>query len=222
MNKESLRQWYDHSERIIFAEPATHGNLHRSYFGSLLKKFRIQSGLSSKELTEIIGAYGQINHGGAVCNWEAGRNVPSLDQYNRIREALKSTGKVKIMPEYYDVVRPLVISKNKEFTDIWNFPNIRPYKGKHPAEKPISLLEHAILATTYRGDIVMDCFAGSGSTAVAALKQGRYSISIEIEDKWFVKIKKILEFIEGNNYKVFPDNYDSKSAMSDRHQERLL
>jgi site-specific DNA-methyltransferase (adenine-specific) len=222
MNKESLRQWYDHSERIIFAEPATHGNLHRSYFGSLLKKFRIQSGLSSKELTEIIGAYGQINHGGAVCNWEAGRNVPSLDQYNRIREALKSTGKVKIMPEYYDVVRPFVISKNKEFTDIWNFPNIRPYKGKHPAEKPISLLEHAILATTYRGDIVMDCFAGSGSTAVAALKQGRYSISIEIEDKWFVKIKKILEFIEGNNYKVFPDNYDSKSAMSDRHQERLL
>ncbi len=222
MNKESLRQWYDHSERIIFAEPATQGNLHRSYFGNLLKKFRIQSGLTCKELAEIIGAYGNINHGGAVCNWEAGRNVPSIEQYSRIREALISIGKIKTMPDYYDVIRPFIVDKNKEFTDIWTFPNIRPYKGKHPAEKPISLLEHAISATTYSDDIVLDCFAGSGSTAVAALKLGRYAISIEIEDKWFKKIKRILEFIDDNNYSVFPNNYDSKSAMSDKHQERLL
>jgi len=163
-----------------------------------------------------------VNHGGAVCNWEAGRNVPSEEQYNRIRQAIIATGKVKTMPNYHDVVRPFIVNNGIEFTDVWYFPNIRPYKGKHPAEKPISLLENAISATTFVGDIVLDCFAGSGSTAVAALKLERYSVSIEIEEHWFNKIKKLLKFIEDKNYQEFPDNYYSKSAMSDRHQERLL
>lgn len=222
MNKESLRQWYDHSERIIFAEPATNGNLHRSYFGNLLKEYRKETGLTSNKLTEIIGAYGKVNHGGAVSNWEAGRNVPSKIQYEKIKEAMIKTGKVKTMPVYQDVIRPFIIDKTKEFTDIWNFPNIRPYKGKHPAEKPISLLEHAITATTFVDDIVLDCFSGSGSTAVAALKLGRQSISIEIENEWHEKTAKLLKYIENNDYKVFPDNYDSRSAMSENHQNRLL
>ncbi|MEZ4211232.1 MAG: DNA methyltransferase [Candidatus Paceibacterota bacterium] len=51
-----------------------------------------------------------------------------------------------------------------------DFSQYRPHKGKHPAEKPITLLEHAIASTTFTDDIVLDCFSGSGSTAVAALK----------------------------------------------------
>ncbi|MFZ2448688.1 MAG: site-specific DNA-methyltransferase [Syntrophobacteraceae bacterium] len=196
MNKESLRQWYAHSERIIFAEPATNGNLFRSYFGKVLKECRKQTGMSAKDLTEIIGAYGKVNHGGAVSNWEAGRNVPSREQYAKMCAAFLATGKVKEMPEYEDVVRPFIIDKTKEFTDIWTFPNLRPYKGKHPAEKPLDLLEHAIAATTFPGDIVLDCFAGSGSTAMAALNLGRYAVSIEIEDCWFKSMKKYLRFVE--------------------------
>lgn len=222
MNKESLRQWYDHSERIIFAEPATNGNLHRSYFGNLLKAYRKHARLSTHDLTELIGAYGKINHGGAVSNWEAGRNVPSREQYEKMRSAILETGNVDAMPEYEDVVRPFNVDKTKEFTDIWTFPNIRPYKGKHPAEKPIELLEHAISATTYPNDIVLDCFAGSGSTAVAALKLGRYSISIEIEKKWTDKIEEVLKYIENKEYKKYPDNYAPKSTMPGQYQDRLF
>ena len=222
MNKESLRQWYDHSERIIFAEPAVDGNLHRSYFGNLLKEYRKKSGLTSNLLTELIGAFGKVNHGGAVSNWEAGRNVPSKEQYEKMRNAMLNTGKIKSMPTYQDVIRPFIIDKTKEFTDIWPFPNIRPYKGKHPAEKPISLLEHAISTTTFEGDIVLDCFAGSGTTSFAALKQNRYAISIEIEKQWVKKIKKVIDYIEENDYTKFPDNYDSKSVMSDQHQQPLF
>lgn len=222
MKKESLRQWYGHSERIIFAEPAVNGNLHRSYFGNLLKEYRKKAELTSNVLTEMIGAYGKVNHGGAVSNWEAGRNVPSKEQYRKIRNAILSTGKVKSMPEYEDVIRPFQIDKTKEFTDIWTFPNIKPYKGKHPAEKPIELLELAISTSTYEGDIVLDCFAGSGSTAVAALKQGRLSVSIDIDKKWVKKIEKILKFIDQNNYENFPNNYDRKSPMADDYQKQLF
>jgi site-specific DNA-methyltransferase (adenine-specific) len=46
------------------------------------------------------------------------------------------------------------------------------------------MLEHAIEATTFPGDIVLDCFAGSGSTAVAARKLRRRAVAIEIEPQW--------------------------------------
>ena len=184
MKKEALRQWYAHSERIIFAEPAMHGNLYRSYFGSLLKEMRQQACLTMKQLTELTGDYGRVNHGGAVSNWEAGRNTPSREQYAKIGDALRSTGKVSCLPPYEDVIRPFVMDASKEFTDVWTFPSVRPYRGKHPAEKPLAMLEHIIEATTFPGDIVLDCFAGSGSTAAAALRLGRRTVAIEIEAQW--------------------------------------
>ncbi len=197
MKKEALRQWYAHTERIIFAEPAFEGNLHRCYFANLLREMRQKAGLTMHQLTEIIGAYGKVNHGGAVSNWEAGRNVPSLEQYEKLSKALLGTGLVESMPPYYDVIRPFMVDSSKEFTDVWNFPSVRPYKGKHPAEKPLELLEHAIEATTYRGDIVLDCFSGSGSTSLAALKLGRLSVSIEIDLVWISHTETMLKLANG-------------------------
>src|SRR5437764_1420162 len=51
MKKEALRQWYPHSERILFAEPAVEGNLHRSPFAQFLRETRKEAGLSMHELT---------------------------------------------------------------------------------------------------------------------------------------------------------------------------
>ena len=198
MKKESLRQWYPHSERIIFAEPAIDGNLHRSPFGEFLREQRLKSGLSGHQLTELTGAYGKVNHGGAVSNWEAGRNTPSREQYEKICEAFLNTGKIETMPPYEDVIRPFIMDGSKEFTDIWTFPSVRPYKGKHPAEKPLDMLQHAIEATTYPGDIVLDCFAGSGSTAMAAASLGRKSVSIEIEEKWVEAISTRIKLIKSD------------------------
>lgn len=197
MKKESLRQWYDHSERIIFCEPASEGNLNKSAFGNFLKSVRLQSNMSGHQLTEMIGAYGKVNHGGSVHNWEAGRNIPSREQYAKISEAILSMGKVESMPSYEDVIRPFEVNGSVEFTDVWNFPSVRPYDGKHPAEKPIDMLEHSILSATYEGDIVLDCFAGSGSTAIAALNTGRKTISMELDETWVKSIKTRLE-----NYKA--------------------
>jgi site-specific DNA-methyltransferase (adenine-specific) len=193
MKKEALRQWYPHSERVLFAEPAAEGNLFRSPFALFLRNARKQAGLSMHQLTAKIGAHGKVNHGGAVSNWEDGRNTPSREQYEKIRVALMETGKVDPMPPYEDVIRPFVMDASKEFTDVWTFPSVRPYKGKHPAEKPAAMLEHAIEATTFPGDIVLDCFGGSGSTALAALKLKRRTVSMEIEPTWAAEIASRVE-----------------------------
>ena len=184
MKKEALRQWYPQSERIIFFEPAVEGNLNRTYFGNLLKRIRTACNLSGHELTERIGAYGSVNHGGAVSNWESGRNIPSREQYAKIQSVFAECQCAYNLPAYEDSIRPFEVNANIEFTDIWSFPSVKPYKGKHPAEKPIEMLEHCIKATTFENDIVLDCFAGSGSTGIAALRTRRKSVGVEIDGKW--------------------------------------
>jgi len=189
MKKEALRQWYPQSERIIFAEPAFEGNMSRSYFANYLREARKKTGISAHYLAEKIGAFGKVNHGGSVSNWETGRNIPSREQYSKIVSVLKENG-LTILPDYEDVIRPFMVNSNVEFTDIWSFPSVRPYKGKHPAEKPIEMLKHAISSTTFEGDIVLDCFAGSGNTGLAAIELNRKAIMIEIEEKWCQEIEE--------------------------------
>jgi adenine-specific DNA-methyltransferase len=208
MKKEALRQWYPHSERILFAEPAVEGNLTRSWFGQFLRIKRVESGLSGHQLTELTGAYGKVNHGGAVSNWETGRNIPSREQYDKICEALINTGKIKSMPIYEDIIRPFEVNSSVEFTDVWNFNSVRPYKGKHPAEKPLDMLEHCILSTTFENDIVLDCFSGSGSTAIASLNLNRKSISFEIEPEWIDAIVERIKNHSVDNLNVIRNRND--------------
>ena len=60
-----------------------------------------------------------------------------------------------------------------------------PTNKLHPAEKPVSLLEYYITQSTIEGEVVLDCFAGSGSTILAAFNQNRVGIGIEKEKQWF-------------------------------------
>jgi site-specific DNA-methyltransferase (adenine-specific) len=184
MKKEALRAWYAHSERILFFEPACHGNLKRATFGTWLRKAREEAGLTAKDLAEITRSYGRVNHGGAVSNWETGRNVPSKDQYDRIVQAFSQRLPMKRYPAYEDVVRPFNVTADIPFIDVWDDPSVRPFKGKHPAEKPVGMLARMVHASSYPGDIVLDSFAGSGSSGVAALSTGRRAILIDVDGGW--------------------------------------
>ena len=63
------------------------------------------------------------------------------------------------------------------------------YRDEHPCQLPIHLLERIILMTTDEGDIVLDPFIGTGTTAIAAKRLGRKFIGIDI-DKKYVDITK--------------------------------
>lgn len=51
--------------------------------------------------------------------------------------------------------------------------------GRHPTQKPLALLERIVLSASEPGHIILDPFAGSGTTGVAALKHGRKFIGID-------------------------------------------
>lgn len=59
-----------------------------------------------------------------------------------------------------------------------NHPEAR--EGRHPAQFPVALPKQAILLYTQAGDVVCDCFSGSGTTAVAAIETGRSFIGADL------------------------------------------
>lgn len=57
-------------------------------------------------------------------------------------------------------------------------------KYKHPTIKPLPLIKNLILNSSNEGDIVLDCFSGSGTTCVAAKELGRKFVGIEIDPEY--------------------------------------
>ena len=78
----------------------------------------------------------------------------------------------------------------KNPTDYWHYPTVVGGRGAtsertaHPCQFPVAMIERIIRACSNPGDVVLDCFGGSGTTAVAAHENGRGFISIEIEQKY--------------------------------------
>jgi len=80
----------------------------------------------------------------------------------------------------------------KQMRDVWSMPlvqgkeRIRGSDGRalHPTQKPEEMLKRIILASSNEGDIVLDPFLGSGTTAVVAKKLGRDWIGIEKSKKY--------------------------------------
>ena len=64
--------------------------------------------------------------------------------------------------------------------------------GKHPTQKPLDLLRRIVLASTKKGDIVLDPFTGSSTTGVAAILNGRKFIGIDLEKNYLELSKKRL------------------------------
>ena len=61
-------------------------------------------------------------------------------------------------------------------------------KRRHPAEKPGELLQRLIAKSSQPGDLVLDCFAGSGSTLDAAQNLGRPATGIEADEGYCEEI----------------------------------
>jgi len=73
-----------------------------------------------------------------------------------------------------------------------------PENTVHPTQKPEKLLAKLILASTNAGDLILDPFAGSGTTAVVAKKLGRDFIAIESDEDYCLLTAKRLELAETN------------------------
>lgn len=90
-------------------------------------------------------------------------------------------------PHYFNYKLMKHLNGGKQMTDVWRMPAIAPWEkscGKHPTQKPLALLTRIILASTPSNGWVLDPFAGSSTTGIAASLVGRRYLGIEKEKEY--------------------------------------
>ena len=111
---------------------------------------------------------------GWYSNLETGKNMPTEDTIKPITKHLGLTLD-DLVPKYNNLKRD---------HSVWNY-DMAKRCDVHVTPKPTDLLENLILHTTDPSDIILDCFAGSGSIARACLNTNRRCIMIEKEKKYY-------------------------------------
>ncbi len=79
------------------------------------------------------------------------------------------------------------LSKGKYATNLWRIPSLKGSSAEkvgHPSQKPEALIERIIRSSSAEGDLVLDPFLGSGTTAVVAKKWKRRWIGIEANQEY--------------------------------------
>lgn len=94
----------------------------------------------------------------------------------------------------FEVIKSL--NNGDNLWDVWQLSTER--KTEHPTEKPEKLIELIVLACTNKGDIVLDPFLGSGTTAVVSKQLQRVCIGIELDKKWCEAIEHRLDEVNVN------------------------
>jgi site-specific DNA-methyltransferase (adenine-specific) len=122
----------------------------------------------------------------------ASHNEKSKHTFN-YSEMKRQNGNKQMRSVWFDVPVP---SSPDELESVWimNTPAKEEKKfGKHPTQKPLALLRRIIEASSNPGDVVLDPFAGSSTTGVAALELGRHYIGIEMSDEYLELSRRRLQ-----------------------------
>ncbi len=131
--------------------------------------------------------------------------------------------KMARVPHYYNYELMKAINGDKQMTDVWRLPAIALWEktcGKHPTQKPLALMSRIILASTKKGDCVLDPFSGSGTTGIAANLLDRSFVGIEREREYVEMSKRRRLEIENLNtfatYKhKIPDIVKAEATQTD-------
>lgn len=123
---------------------------------------------------------------------------------NDIKIEAKTGAKRKLI----DYRKPIPSQYNTEKVpgNVWYFPRVR-YQMKeyenHPSQKPESLLERIILASSNEGSLILDPFAGTFTSGAVARRLGRLSISIESQEEYLkIGLRRVLGWQEYKGEKL--------------------
>jgi site-specific DNA-methyltransferase (adenine-specific) len=165
------------------------GTLHSIYsigFALELEGFKIMNNITWKKLNPPPNlACRYFTHSTETILWAKKNNKKSKHTFNYLK-----------MKE---------INLNKQMKDVWEFPAIskkEKFFGYHPTQKPLSLLERIIIASTNENDLVLDPFTGTSTTGIAAIKYHRKFIGVDTEKAYLdISIKRYEDIKEKNNAK---------------------
>lgn len=121
--------------------------------------------------------------------WEKPNPPPNLScrYFTHSTETLLWAARDRKSRHFFDYDRMRELNAGKQMKSVWRM--TAPGKGekthgKHPTQKPLSLLERLLRASCPSGGLVLDPFNGSGTTGVAAVQLGHSYIGIDLETEY--------------------------------------
>lgn len=203
-HKEGLTVYFPQTEALFFC--GHHNNEYDILRGQIFEPLRAyldsewkKAGLEFGDANEATQSH-MAGHYFTRIQWA----LPSAAKYAQLRERANRGGKYGgYLPRDYDdlraeyerllgilneraaeVVRPFAVTNADPYTDVWDFPTVQHYEGKHPTEKPMELARHVVKTSSRPGQIVLDPFTGSGPFGIAAVELGRVFIGSERDEHW--------------------------------------
>ena len=142
----------------------------------------------AQQMTEI--GYKILN----CITWQKSNPPPNLScrYFTHSTEFILWARKSQKSKHYFNYKLMKEINGGTQMRDVWTLPAIAKWEkscGKHPTQKPLPLLARIILASTKENDWILDPFAGSSTTGIAASILGRRFLGLEKETE-FLKIAK--------------------------------
>jgi site-specific DNA-methyltransferase (adenine-specific) len=126
---------------------------------------------------------------------------------------------------YFDYELMKESNEGKQMKDVWNLPAIAQWeksKGKHPTQKPLSLLTRIILASTKPNAWVLDPFSGSSTTGIAANLFNRRFLGIEKEREFLdLSIKRKTEIERENTFNLYRNKIKSVKLNSNKYFSKV-
>jgi adenine-specific DNA-methyltransferase len=212
--KEEQRAYFPASEAVVFAEQygsdgeaddaAGYGEkcdeLHKRVYapiGAQVKHKREAAGLQRHEVDTACAPSRKPT--GLCYRWEAGDCLPTPGQFlalcrlcgdDRDDESLRREYESlrreyeSLRREYESLRRPFFMTDALPYSDVWDYPTVNTYPGKHPCEKPLRMFRDIVKVSSRPGDLVLDGFAGSGTAGVAAAFEGRRALLVERDPKY--------------------------------------
>lgn len=118
-------------------------------------------------------------------------NPLNHDHADLIEVQASLSRKYQELAEQYQLLRrPFSVTVDVPYTDVWTYPPVQYYAGKHPCEKPAEMMEHIIRSSSREGELVADFFMGSGATLKSALKLSRRVLGVELEKERFEQTRE--------------------------------
>lgn len=157
-----------------------------------------------------------------VVTWEKNNPPPNFSCrfFTHSTEQIIWARKSEKVPHYYNYELMKQLNGNKQMKDVWKLPAIARWEksqGKHPTQKPLSVLTRIILASTKPNAWILDPFAGSSTTGIAANLLNRRYLGIDMEEE-FLEISKnrkleIEENRVANTYREKINGFNTKKEL---------
>ena len=150
----------------------------KKFIKPFLKSRQAALGLSAKEINERLGVK---SNGGGMWSIYTGKNIceqfPTEESWNKLAKVLEFDYPYSKLAQTFN--------PQMGFTDVWTDIDFYSEKRYHPTQKPLKLIRRLVSASSNKGDVVLDPFAGAGSTQISCVQLERNYIGIELEKDYY-------------------------------------